>query len=209
MLARLLSEMLQPMVNGTVAQFPSVVHQTHTADLLTLRDGSQVTVRPVTEHDEPALRSFLEGLCLEARRMRFFSVACDMRIAAHWAAHTDPRHYGLLAHDDSGTLVGHATYIKLDDTHAEVAIEVADHLHGQGLGTLLIERLAIAAERRGVTHFVAVVLAENKAMLDVFREGFDGRVVARDGTERRVEFLTSGWCLARRRFHSNDTQATR
>ncbi len=37
-------------------------------------------------------------------------------------------------------------------------------------------------------------------MLDVFREGFDARVVRHDGPEERVEFLTSSWRLARERF---------
>jgi acetate---CoA ligase (ADP-forming) len=193
-------------VNSTLVLPRSSCTEPDTGELLTLRDGSQVTVRQADAHDEPALCSFLEGLCPEARRMRFFSVACDMRRAAHWAARADQRHYGLVARDGTGAIVGHAAYIQLDDTRAEVAVEVADDLHGRGLGTLLIERLAMAAQRRGITHFEAVVLAENRVMLDVFRKGFDGRVVARDGTDRRVEFLTSAWRLAQRRFHSNDAQ---
>ena len=36
-------------------------------------------------------------------------------------------------------------------------------------------------------------------MLDVFRDGFDARVVWDDGVEK-VEFATSSWRLARRRF---------
>ncbi len=172
-------------------------------ELVRLRDGSRVTVRPATAADEPALRAFLTGLCLEARRLRFFSGAVDIGSAAHLAATTDARHYGLIAHDEEGVLVGHATYVKLDETRAEVAVEVADHLHGRSLGTILIERLAIVAEQRGITHFVAEVLSENRAMLDVFREGFDARVVRHEGPEERVEFLTSGWRLARERFASD------
>lgn len=172
-------------------------------ELVRLHDGSRVTVRPATAADEPALRAFLTGLCLEARRLRFFSGAVDIGSAAHLAATTDARHYGLIAHDEEGVLVGHATYVKLDETRAEVAVEVADHLHGRSLGTILIERLAIVAEQRGITHFVAEVLSENRAMLDVFREGFDARVVRHEGPEERVEFLTSGWRLARERFASD------
>lgn len=172
-------------------------------ELVRLRDGSRVTVRPATAADEPALRSFLVGLCPEARRLRFFSGAVDISSAAHLAATTDARHYGLVAHDEEGVLVGHATYVKLDETRAEVAVEVADRLHGRGLGTILIERLAIVAEQHGITHFVAEVLCENRAMLDVFREGFDGRVVRHEGPEERVEFLTAGWRLARERFASD------
>ncbi len=165
-----------------------------------LRDGSSVTIRAVTRMDERALRSFLEGLCLDARRYRFFTGAADMAFAAHLAAAADAKHCGLIAHDETGVVVGHAIYVELDEKRAEVAVEVADHLHGRGLGTILIERLAIIAEQRGITHFVAEVLCENREILDVFREGFDARVVRHEGPEERVEFLTSSWRLARERF---------
>ncbi len=171
------------------------------AELVRLRDGSAVTIRRASARDEPQLRSFLDGLCLQARRLRFFTVAADLGSAARLAAAADAEHCGLIAHDETGMLVGHATYVTLaDPTHAEVAVEVADHLHGRGLGTILVERLAAIAEEQGITHFVAEVLAENRAMLDVFREGFDARVVRHDGPEERVELLTSGWRLARERF---------
>lgn len=165
-----------------------------------LRDGSVVTVRPVVSDDEAALRIFLSILSPEARRLRYFSGAVDLDKAAHWAADTVAYGFGLLAHDKNGVLLAHAVYVRLAEGRAEVAVEVADHLHGRGLGTILIERLAARAEELGITHFVAEVLAENRAMLDVFREGFDARVVHRDGPEERIEFLTSGWRLAHERF---------
>jgi L-amino acid N-acyltransferase YncA len=175
-------------------------------ELVRLRDGSVVTLRPACAADEAALYLFLSGLCLEARRLRFFSGAPNLDYAAHLAAATGDDRYGLIACDETGAIVGHATYIRLADStptapaRAEVAVEVADRLHGQGLGTILIERLAVIAEQHGITHFVAEVLAENRAMLDVFREGFDARVISHEGPEERVEFLTSGWRLARARF---------
>ena len=169
-------------------------------EVVRLRDGSLVTVRPVCEDDEIPLRVFLDGLCEEARRLRFFSGAIDTAKAAHWAADCGTGLCGLVAHDETGMIVGHAAYIVLEPTRAEVAVEVADHLHGRGLGTTLIERLAVIAERHGITHFVAEVLFENRAMLDVFQQGFDARVVRHEGPEERVEFLTSGWHLAHDRF---------
>jgi hypothetical protein len=54
---------------------------------------------------------------------------------------------------------------------------------------------------------VAEVLCDNHAMLDVFREGFDARVVHHEGSEERVEFLTSTWCLAHARFAQPPTAA--
>lgn len=180
-------------------QAPNAVADMSEPELVRLRDGSLVTLRPTTAADEPALRSFLAGLCLEARRLRFFSGAIDIGGAAHLAADTSTGRFGLVAHDELGALVAHAVYIQLDDERAEVAVEVADHLHDRGLGTLLIERLGVVAERHGVTRFVAEVLPENRAMLDVFRDGFDARVACRDGVDR-VEFPTSAWRTASERF---------
>jgi GNAT superfamily N-acetyltransferase len=170
-------------------------------DLVRLRDGSRVWIRPVLPGDEPALRLFLEALCPEALRLRFFSGAIDLGRAAQWATHPTTGFYGLVAQDENQLIMGHALYVQLAPERAEVAVEVADSLHGCGLGTILIERLAAIAEQRGITHFVAEVLCENHAMLDVFREGFDARVVRHDGPQERVEFLTSGWRLAHQRFH--------
>ncbi len=180
-------------------QTPSAVADMSEPELVRLRDGSLVTLRPATAADEPALRSFLAGLCLEARRLRFFSGAVDLSCAAHLAADTSAGRFGLVAHDEMGALVAHALYIPLDRKRAEVAVEVADHLHDRGLGTILIERLGAVAERHGITRFVAEVLPDNRAMLDVFRDGFNAHVACRDGVDR-VEFPTSAWRTAGERF---------
>jgi GNAT superfamily N-acetyltransferase len=168
-----------------------------------LRDGTTVLISHAGAEHEPALRSFLAELCPEARRLRFFSIAIDIDRAAHLASDTGAGRRGLIARDERGVIVGHATYAPMGPGRAEVAVEVADHLHGRGLGTILIERLAAVAETRGITHFVAEVLSENQAMLDVFREGFDAHVLRREGCEERVEFLTSGRRLAHERLGPN------
>jgi L-amino acid N-acyltransferase YncA len=166
-----------------------------------LRDGSKVTIRAVNERDEKQLRLFLLDLCEDSRRLRFFTGGADVGSAAHWAAGTAADRYGLLAHDEAGVLVGHAVYVNIDQTRAEVAIEVADHLHDHGLGTILLERLASAAERDGIRQFVAEVLGDNNLMLDVARNGFDAAIVFRDGVEM-IECPTSAWRVARERFES-------
>ncbi len=173
-------------------------------EVVKLRDGSSITIRPNGPDDEPALRVFLSRMCLETRRLRFFTGAADVTSAAHLSAAADTRHYGLIAHDGLGAVIGHALYIQLDPTTvqldpttAEVAVEVADHLHGRGLGTLLISRLAATAESHGITRFVAEVLPDNHAMLDVFRDGFHASMRFHDGVEV-VEFPTSAWRTAPR-----------
>jgi RimJ/RimL family protein N-acetyltransferase len=141
----------------------------------------------------------MQGLCEQARYTRFFSAAADLEEAAQLAATTAADRYGLVAHDETGVLVGHTLFIQLDDRRAEVAVEIADHLHGRGLGTILIERLAVAAEHRGITRFIAEVLPQNHAMLAVFRDGFDATIAFREGADK-VEFPTSSWRTALDRF---------
>lgn len=168
-------------------------------EVLRLLDGTPVTLRELRPDDEFSLRTFLNDLCAEARRLRFFTGAADMVGAAHVAATADSGRYSLIAHDELGMVVAHALYVPLDGTRAEVALAVADHLHDRGLGTILLERLASTAERRGITHFVAEVLPDNRAMLDVFRDGFGAHVSIHGGTDK-VEFPTSAWRDAGERF---------
>jgi GNAT superfamily N-acetyltransferase len=163
-------------------------------------------VREVSSGDEGALLAFLTGLGIEARRLRFFSGAVDLPGAAHEGTISGERGFGLVAHDELGALVAHALWARLDDTRAEVALAVADHLHDRGLGTILLERLAADAERHGITTFLATVLPENHAMLDVFRDGFDADVALREGTEA-VQFPTSAWRTASERFATSPAPA--
>lgn len=178
-------------------------HSAPALEHATLRDGSTVAIRPSGREDEAALRAFLQALDPNSKRTRFFTGAVDIARAAHWAAEPDAERYGLLALDGQGAIVGHAVYAKLPDEHpparAEVAVEVADRLHGQGLGTILVERLAAVAEHRRIERFVAEVLPENRAMLAVFRDGFDAHVRLHAGTDA-VEFETAAWRLAEKRF---------
>jgi GNAT superfamily N-acetyltransferase len=167
--------------------------------MMRLRDGSPVTLRPVRANDEPRLWSFLSGLCPEAQRLRFFTGAASIDFAAHLAASTGEDRFGLVASNAAGTIVGHALYVRLSATRAEVGIEVADHLHGRGLGTMLIRELAAVAKTHGVTHFTAQVLPENREMLSVFRDGFDARIDFRHGIDA-VEFETADGRLAGERL---------
>ena len=186
-------------MSGPAPTKPPVADEASASEIVRLRDGSRVTLRRVRAGDEGALHNFLTGLGAASRRLRFFTGAADVDGAARMAANSNGGRVGLVAHDALGTLVAHALYVQLDDSRAEVALAVADHLHARGLGTILVERLADLAERQGITHFVAEVLPENQGMLDVFRDGFDARVSLHGATDR-VEFPTAAWRTAKERF---------
>ena len=76
---------------------------------------------------------------------------------------------------------------------------VDDAFRGKGLGTLLLERLALVAVRHGIQHFWAVTQADNQAMVDVFREsGFELREeLAKGYLEVDLSILPSEQSVAR------------
>lgn len=165
-----------------------------------LRDGRRVRIRAVRADDEAAVLRLLESLSLESRRLRFFSVGANLSQAARLASHSAwPEAVGLVALAADEVVVAHALAIRTNEREAEVAFEVADAYHGDGLATLLLIRLAALAEAHGITHFVADVLPENHPMLAVFHDAFPRRESHRSGIVD-VRFPTRDWPQARARF---------
>jgi acetyl coenzyme A synthetase (ADP forming)-like protein len=136
-----------------------------------LRDGSLTHIRPVRPEDAEALLAFLRALPAEDRRLRFFTLGNDLARTAHDETNVDyVRSLGLLATvgPEQG-IVGHAFYAPYGDGRAEVAFAIAREYQGRGLATLLLGQLAEAAAGNGIDTFEALVLPENRRMLDVFR----------------------------------------
>jgi predicted CoA-binding protein len=79
-------------------------------------------------------------------------------------------------------VIGTASYFALTDVVAEAAFTVADPFHGKGIGTDLLERLAAIASTHTFRWFQATTLADNHAMLEVFRDsGFEIRSKSSEG----------------------------
>ena len=137
------------------------------ADVL-LADGSIAVIRRMEPEDAGSLHALHEGVSDETLRLRFFSVG---RAGAHsYVDHlVRDRPLAMVLERDGG-IIAVATAEPVDTGRAEVSFLVADGRHGLGIGSLLLEHLAAAARVRGTTTFVADVLLENHAMLDVFTD---------------------------------------
>ncbi|GAA3394879.1 bifunctional acetate--CoA ligase family protein/GNAT family N-acetyltransferase [Cryptosporangium minutisporangium] len=143
-----------------------------------LADGTVVLVRAVVPEDADGLRRLHVDASGTSRRMRFFTVGdTAARQYAEHLAHPDDGHLALVAvRDDEILGVASAeppdSYSRRADgpPEAEVALMVTDRLHHAGIGTLLLEHLAAAARRAGITRFTADVLTENRAMMAVFAD---------------------------------------
>jgi acetyl coenzyme A synthetase (ADP forming)-like protein len=142
---------------------------------LILRDGSMAEIRVAQPEDQNDLRAFFERLSPESRRRRFFSVSLprpELLASLCDNAHP-PKAMSLLVIrtvEGAAHIIATGSYQAKDAHTAEVAFAVDDAFHGKGLGTLLLERLALLAVRHGFTRFWAVTHADNQAMRDVFRE---------------------------------------
>jgi acetyl coenzyme A synthetase (ADP forming)-like protein len=152
-----------------------------TTGRVVLRDGSVATLRPAQRADAPALRRFFHDLSPESRRRRFFSYAepADALIdrlsdSTDWTVALTLLALRVVEGESRPVAVG--SYIAIGPGTAEAAFAVDDRFQGKGFGTVLLERLAIAAAEHGFRRFEATTLAENTAMLEVFREsGFEIR----------------------------------
>ena len=68
-----------------------------------------------------------------------------------------------------------------------MAFTVDDAHQGRGLGTILLEHLAVIARAHGITRFVADTLPQNRRMRDVFHAaGFQDAATFADGVVRVV-----------------------
>ena len=169
-----------------------------------LRDGSSVRIRAARPADEAAILAFLRGLSDASQWLRFRSKTTDLEATARrWSGVEGCEDCCVLAvHGQE--VVGQASYDRTAADRAEVNFTVTDTYQGRGLGTLLLKRLAEAADEDGVAVFEADVLAENNKMLEVFRESGFGITMKSEPGLVRVQFPTSITPEAQVRFEARE-----
>ncbi|WAL67443.1 GNAT family N-acetyltransferase [Amycolatopsis cynarae] len=137
-----------------------------------LSDGGTVHLRPIVPSDADGLVAFHGRLSERTRYLRYFGAypRIPQRDLERFSVvdHHDRVAFVALLGDD---IVAVGRYERLGDgPSAEVAFVVDDAHQGRGLGSILLEHLAAAARESGLRRFVAEVLAENSAMVRVFRD---------------------------------------
>ncbi|WP_446223169.1 bifunctional acetate--CoA ligase family protein/GNAT family N-acetyltransferase [Nocardia sp. IBHARD005] len=185
-----MTEPLLPDTSDTPANPPAPPQHWY-GDVLAA-DGGVVQLRPIVPADADALAAFHTGLSDRTRYLRYFGPYPQISPKDMYrTTHVDYRdRVGLVA--VLGTsIIGVARYELLarpGPRAAEVAFVIADEHQGRGLGSVLLEHLAGAAAENEVVAFVAEVLAENEAMITVFREAGYQLQRSRDGSEVHLEF---------------------
>jgi acetyl coenzyme A synthetase (ADP forming)-like protein len=155
-----------------------------------LRDGSTLRLRaPVTEDADALIEFFSKTLSERSLYLRFHGFPALGPKLVESLIEPDWTERGVLIGSLDGRIVALANWARLRDPRvAEVAFAVADTFQGRGIGTRLLEQLAMRAAEAGIEEFVAEVLHENSAMLGVFRDAGFKVTRAGDGGELEIRF---------------------
>ena len=159
-----------------------------------LRDGTSVRIRPILPTDADGLQDMVSRMSRQSVYHRFFQVK----------THLEPEEleaFTKLDYDDRMALVatrgeqivGVGRYWRDEQTPdtADVAFAVVDAEQGKGIATRLVRYLTTYAQRKGISSFVASVLADNHVMIRVFRNsGYPMRREEDEGIYK-VEFPTT------------------
>jgi acetyl coenzyme A synthetase (ADP forming)-like protein len=141
-----------------------------------LRDGQRLHVRAIRPDDKGRLEELFYRLSPRTRYLRFgFEKATitEEELRYYTELHP-PGEYACVGTMGEGpkeriVAVGR-WFLAPDGETAEVAFVVEDNIQARGIGTALLEQLAIVASRYRLRMFVANVLPENTTMQEVFDE---------------------------------------
>ena len=163
---------------------------------LTLRDGREVTLRPVAEADAPEIVRAFERLSAESRYYRFLQHKERLDPAAvERGVHPRPgREFVFVATAAAAggiEIVGAAQYVRKDERSGrscEFAITVAEGWRRNGLAAALLASLVRRARHDGYATMEGLVLASNLPMLALARKlRFAAHPLEEDATVMRVQ----------------------
>jgi RimJ/RimL family protein N-acetyltransferase len=138
----------------------------------TLKHGLRVVIRPLHPEDRDELAEGFEGLSERSRYLRFLTGkgTLSQRGLDKLVDQVDGHDHVALAmwwvrRSRADILLGDARFIRLpyDPECADVAVAVADEIHGQGGATLMLAVLKQRALEEGIHRFSAVMSPENEA----------------------------------------------
>jgi acetyltransferase len=178
-------------ITQTAAERPGKSESEPAAGLVsqfTMKDGTEVSLRPIRPDDEPLMAQFHQTLSGRSVYMRYFySLSLKSRVAHERLVricHVDDEREVALVGDYTNKrtgqqqILGVGRLIRLDaQGEAEVAILVSDQYQKQGLGTELLRRLIQIARDQKLHRVSGELLRDNLAMQVIVRKlGFRFRL---------------------------------
>lgn len=144
--------------------------------IVTLLDGSEVTIRALRKDDAQLARDFIRNLSPESRWMRFLGqISEPSESLIHKLTDLDYRRdMAFIALSSEGgdvCEVGVSRYsLAPDGRSCECAVTVADAWQGKGLGTVLMHNLIDFARGRGIRSMFSIDANDNERMRELARD---------------------------------------
>jgi acetyltransferase len=142
----------------------------------TLRDGTEVTVRPIRSSDAAAEVAFFNDLSDHTRYQRFMMAVHELtpEMVRHFTDVDYERDMAFVAtrgaptedNPDAEAILAVARYVARDRV-CEFAVAVLDDWQHRGLGTLLMKRLMRYARSRGYKVMQGSTFSTNTTMIDL------------------------------------------
>ena len=147
-----------------------------------LKDGTEVTLRPIKPEDEPIELEFIRGLSTETSRFRFFQIIKDLPHEAlvRFCNIDYDREMAIIAETREGSRTVEIGVSRLvlepNKKRGEFAVVVADKYQRKGLGIKLVDMLIDFAKEKGIETIYGTVMAENMGMIRLCEKlGFSTR----------------------------------
>jgi L-amino acid N-acyltransferase YncA len=143
---------------------------------VTLKDGTAITLRPMTRDDEQGVSTFYGSLPEETRRFLRSDVT-DRKLIARWMRELNyEKTLPIIAEHDGKIVAGstlHRQTFGWGRHVGEVRVVIAPAFQGRGLGGLLTDEICQIAVRNGLKKLVArIVTARVDAIAAFEKSGF-------------------------------------
>jgi acetyltransferase len=174
-------------------QYPHLVitpYPTRYTTQWTLKDGTDVTLRPIRPEDEPLEHDMLTTLSELTLRQRFFSPikTWTHETLVRFCNIDYEREVAIVAIiPEKKRIIGIGRLIiQPDFSSGEFAVLVHDEFQGKGLGYKLIDVLIGIGQEKGLEEIEGVVLSDNDRMIELCRSlGFKRKLMP-EGVSRVV-----------------------
>ena len=160
--------------------------------VIKLKDGRHITIRPIHPDDAPELQEGFRRLSDQSIYLRFLSFKTELtdEEAKQLATVDYTSRMAFVAidkHNGDEQVVGVARYAMIDASHpeiAEAAVVVQDNYQGLGLGKQLLLRLVVYARAKGIQCIRGNLQVGNDRML---------LLVKRSGLPHQTRFVDGIW----------------
>jgi L-amino acid N-acyltransferase YncA len=140
---------------------------------ITLQDGADLTLRPMTRDDQYALYQFFASLPEENRRFLRNDVT-DRKLIEKWVRNLDYNKVFPILAEYKGHIVANITLhyqtFGWGRHVGEVRVTISPEFQGRGLGSALLQEISQLAARNGVKKLLARIVATRDIVIRAFKK---------------------------------------